>query len=349
MLQLFAARGVPRNDERPWREKESRSFMMPLRAEIREQETPEFNEILFSSAVVQVGRFWAPADHPNFGQSGLPARDYFVFPLSSSRLQRAGEDPYVADPTVVGFHNRNELYYRSKLDERGDRTHSFSLSPEALRDVLRHYDPAAAAREDRPFRRSHAPTDARTYLRQHELIRRVRRSLVGPLTVEEEVFGILARVMDGVLRAAGQQLPADCPSRRGLQRERQRVESARCYLALHFREGVTVRQLADDAGVSPFSLIRMFRRHTGTTIHAYLNQLRLRSALEMILDTAIDLTDLALDLGYSSHSHFTAAFRKTFGTTPSALRERRGGRAAQRRALQRIPLETMNMRPERKP
>lgn len=323
--------------------------MMPRSADVREHETPEFNETLFSSALVHVGRFRAPADHPNFGQSGLPERDYFTFPLSSARLQNAGEEPYVADPNTVGFHNRNELYYRFKLDEQEARANFFSLRPDALREALSFYDPAAGAREERPFRKSHAPSDAATFFRQHDLIRRVRGSMLSPLAVEEEVFALFVRVMDGVFGFAGQDARTGAPSRRRLQRDLQRVEGARCYLAMHFREGVMVQQLADEVGMSPFSLIRLFRRHTGTTIHAYLNQLRLRSALEMVLDTAVELTDLALDLGYCSHSHFTAAFRKTFGTTPSALRERRGGRAAKRRALQRMPLDRMNMRPEWKP
>ena len=53
--------------------------------------------------------------------------------------------------------------------------------------------------------------------------------------------------------------------------------------------------------------------------------MRLRTALERAADPGADLTDLALDLGYSSHSHFTAAFRKAFGVTPSAFRRKATG------------------------
>jgi AraC-like DNA-binding protein len=55
------------------------------------------------------------------------------------------------------------------------------------------------------------------------------------------------------------------------------------------------------------------------TLHAYRNDLRLRSSLEQ-LESGGDLTRLALDLGYSSHSHFTSSFRVLFGVPPSAIR-----------------------------
>jgi AraC-like DNA-binding protein len=61
-------------------------------------------------------------------------------------------------------------------------------------------------------------------------------------------------------------------------------------------------------------------RHTGTTLAAYRGQLRLRLALERLRDSRSDLTTIAYDLGYSSHSHFTMAFRQAFGTTPSEFR-----------------------------
>jgi len=73
-----------------------------------------------------------------------------------------------------------------------------------------------------------------------------------------------------------------------------------------------------------FHLCRVFRTATGTSLHAYRSQLRLREALGRVPDAA-DLTALALDLGYASHSHFTQAFRRAFGTTPREWRESASG------------------------
>jgi len=50
--------------------------------------------------------------------------------------------------------------------------------------------------------------------------------------------------------------------------------------------------------------------------------LRLAAAVRAILEGCNDLTGLAFDLGFSSHSHFTEAFRRRFGIAPSSLRAR---------------------------
>jgi AraC family transcriptional regulator len=63
---------------------------------------------------------------------------------------------------------------------------------------------------------------------------------------------------------------------------------------------------------------------TGETIHAHLTRVRLYAALFEVARSAGELTQLALAVGFSSHSHFTQAFRVEFGLAPSRL----AGRAA---------------------
>ncbi len=91
--------------------------------------------------------------------------------------------------------------------------------------------------------------------------------------------------------------------------------------------------------VSPFHLAHGFRARTGLGLHAYRTHLRLRAALERIADPALPLTELALDLGFASHSHFTDTFRRTFGRPPSAVRAavRAHGSAEARRILEAAP------------
>jgi AraC-like DNA-binding protein len=103
------------------------------------------------------------------------------------------------------------------------------------------------------------------------------------------------------------------------------VEETKAVLARSFREPLSLQEIADRIGFSVFHLCRLFRRGTGTTLHHYRNHLRLRTALEEVADPQTDLSALGLDLGYSSHSHFTSAFRQAFGTTPSTLRRTASG------------------------
>jgi AraC-like DNA-binding protein len=77
--------------------------------------------------------------------------------------------------------------------------------------------------------------------------------------------------------------------------------------------------IARAVDASPAYLTDLFRRHEGVPLHRYLVQLRLSRAL-LELPHANDLTALAFDLGFSSHSHFAAAFRRAFRCTPSGFR-----------------------------
>jgi AraC-like DNA-binding protein len=91
-----------------------------------------------------------------------------------------------------------------------------------------------------------------------------------------------------------------------------------------------------------FHLCRLFRRRTGLTIHAYRHHLRLRNALEPLEQADADLLALALDLGYSGHSHFTALFRRQFGIVPSRLRDRLAMTAPDHRQAPMMPPMRVN-------
>ncbi len=83
---------------------------------------------------------------------------------------------------------------------------------------------------------------------------------------------------------------------------------------------LTLAEIAAAAGVSPIYLTNLFKRVEGVALHQYVIRLRLTEALRRLPDAA-DLTGLAYDVGFSSHSHFTAAFRSRFHATPRAMRE----------------------------
>jgi AraC-like DNA-binding protein len=96
----------------------------------------------------------------------------------------------------------------------------------------------------------------------------------------------------------------------------------RTHALLHLDQRLTLNDLARRAECSPFQLCRAFRQATGGPVHQGLLGLRLQASLERVAEPRSDLTAVALDLGFASHSHFTAAFRRTFGITPSELRRR---------------------------
>src|SRR6185503_11374820 len=142
-----------------------------------------------------------------------------------------------------------------------------------------------------------------------------RSNEVDPMHVEETMLRVLQRV---VRRAYG----ARPPSTPRISRDVDAVEHARQLIAREPAGNLALRDLARECELSPFRLCRLFRAHTGQTMTGYRHSLRLRFALERLRDHSLDLTALALDLGYSSHSHFTFVFRRHFGVTPSAFRAR---------------------------
>jgi AraC family transcriptional regulator len=87
------------------------------------------------------------------------------------------------------------------------------------------------------------------------------------------------------------------------------------------RERWSLTGIAAQLQVSPAYLTDLFRRHEGVSIARYQRRLRLSRALVELPHTA-DIAALALDLGFSSHAHFSTAFRATYGETPSRYRER---------------------------
>ena len=105
------------------------------------------------------------------------------------------------------------------------------------------------------------------------------------------------------------------------------------YLEANASSRVLLADVARAVHASPAYLTDLFSRVEGVSLHQYLTQLRLGRALDE-LPHATDLTALALDLGFSSHSHFSFVFRRTFGCTPSEFRET-ARRAARPRLLKR--------------
>ena len=278
--------------------------------------TEAIDRVVFASECVTIGAFRCAADHPSFRNSGPIAEGCFVFPRTAVIIQHDNAPAFVADSTIVTLYNRRQAYERRVVSADGDRCDWFAVSPDLLRGALLGRDPAAADAE-RPIRFTHAPSDAATYLAQRRLFLSVSEpGGAEPLAVEERVVSLLDRVVGQAYRRARAGAgPRPLPHAGDL------ADAAKRWIAPRVNERLTLTRIARALGCSMFHLCRSFRRATGLTLHAYRDQVRLRTALERLERGERDLTRLALDLGYSSHSHFTAAFRAAFGVPPSAARK----------------------------
>lgn len=92
------------------------------------------------------------------------------------------------------------------------------------------------------------------------------------------------------------------------------------HIDAHLRLCPSLADMALLVGLSPSHFARKFRASTGTSLHRFVNRRRLRAALHALRSDTVPLAGLALDLGFSSQSHFTRLFSDLTGLTPARYR-----------------------------
>ena len=96
---------------------------------------------------------------------------------------------------------------------------------------------------------------------------------------------------------------------------------AREYLENNFNRNVGLEELADLTGLSRSWFARGFRGSTGTAPYAFILQIRIRRAKELLRNGEIPIASIATQVGFADQSHFTKIFRRYAGATPREWRE----------------------------
>jgi AraC-like DNA-binding protein len=104
------------------------------------------------------------------------------------------------------------------------------------------------------------------------------------------------------------------------QRTDSGIARAVLYVDHHFREPLTLADVAAQAHLSPNYFSERFRDFTGTSFQAYLQQRRLRFARSLLAATDLGVTEACHAAGFNSVSHFGRAYRRRYGQAPSAYR-----------------------------
>lgn len=97
------------------------------------------------------------------------------------------------------------------------------------------------------------------------------------------------------------------------------------FLRDHLAEDVPIAALAAQAKLSPFHFARQFKASTGLPPHAYQRRLRAERAQALLAGTEMDVTAVALAVGYDTPQSFARAFRAETGASPTAWRRERRG------------------------
>jgi AraC-like DNA-binding protein len=121
------------------------------------------------------------------------------------------------------------------------------------------------------------------------------------------------RIMSGETASAPQ---------RGSEAQQKIVAGAKRHLSQLPGVRIRLADVGQALGISPVHLTEVFREVEGMPFYRYALQQRLERAVRLLPGYRGDLSALALDLDFASHSHFTTAFRRAFGCTPAVFRER---------------------------
>lgn len=211
-------------------------------------------------------------------------------------------------PGAILLGNPGDCFECGHQHSVGDRCLSFHFEPAFYESVLSDVPGLRRLSFDRP---SVPPRTSASWL-----LPRADAALADPSAAEEFAFD-LAAFAATALTEARRSLPGAPANRRRIQELAQWIEAeAESHLPL--------TSLARRACMSPYHLLREFRRVIGITPHQFILSLRLRRAAQGLRHSDDSVLNVALDSGFSDLSEFNRRFRRVLGVTPSAYRAMHG-------------------------
>jgi AraC-like DNA-binding protein len=283
--------------------------------------------LLYGNAWLQIGLFEARPTSDGCGEVERQDLNTIVLPLSGvfSKHDRPGHH-VVGTPSHAVFFAPDAPYRIGFPGAIGDRGISLRFGAELA--------PAQLDRNGwRDALAPHGLLPANAILLRNLLWRQLRDRTADALDIEARALDLLRLSLQSVR-------PDDTRVRLSTRIRRLRaVERVKEAVAQAPAEAWDVARLAGIAHMSPFHLAHTFRQFVGTSLYDYVLRERLAQALDAVLERSADLTTIALDAGFASHSHFTARFRRFFGATPDQVRRTlAAGRAAEMRRIVTAPV-----------
>lgn len=236
---------------------------------------------------------------------------HLVFPYRGVFVHHVGRDTAVAEANQVLFLNQSQGYRISHPIDGGDSCLSLGLGAPLLNELAPKGQLQPGEAPVFKDHRRRIDSDVQT------MVARLRYGLLHQFadTLEAETVAIsLVRL------ALGEGGTSTSPGRSASVGRQKLVDRAKLVLASDPARRWTLADIASEVRVSPVYLTQVFQQVEGMPLYRYQLRLRLARALDL-LEGYEDLSRLSLDLGFSSHSHFTSVFRQVYGHTPAQFRQ----------------------------
>lgn len=114
-----------------------------------------------------------------------------------------------------------------------------------------------------------------------------------------------------------------------------RLATAVRFVEDHLGEALSLASIASQVGWSPYHFARRFRGRFGTSVHRFVVGRRIQRARELLAQGESTIQEIALACGFASHSHFSDAFRRSVGCTPTSYRREARALAGRSRSAAR--------------
>jgi len=270
---------------------------------------PEFAaHSLLKSPSVTIRDVYCQGNRRHQGAEECATATELVFPYRGVYVRHLGHDQAVAEANQVLFFNATEGYRVSHPVPGGDASLSLAISEPQLRELA----PPTFLRDSATlaFRQQRLRIDARAQALAALLRHSLRQNIAEALEAESLALTLVQRALGPrTTHAAGASI--------GRQRL---VDRAKLVLASDLARRWTLAEVAAEVRGSPVYLTQVFQQVEGLPLYRYQLRLRLARALDLLAQYD-DLTALSLELGFSSHSHFSAVFREVYGRSPSEFRQ----------------------------
>jgi AraC-like DNA-binding protein len=273
----------------------------------------ENKNVLFTSPLLRIERVCCLRARRGMSCEECKTEHQISIPLSGVNVREVNGKRYTISPLHATLSNRGAVYRVGHPYGSGEIQLNIVLQEELLLALLCAKAPDAENRPESPFVEPQVLLASKLHLAAHLLMATTRLKSSSALELEEATITFVERLLGTV----GDNANISVASLRDLEL----AQRAQALLASCYSQPITLHDLASKLGTSVYHLCRVFRRTTNSTLWSQVQRLRARAALTQLANGERDLTELGLSLGYSHHSHFSAAFRREIGLTPSIARQ----------------------------